>query len=465
LTKSFLPHHHASIMSTHPDLSRRSFVKSASASLAAPFIFPQMGWPANANSRVQHACIGVGGMMGGNDFKNFMSHGKTDVVAMVDVDQNALAGAVNKNPNGRKYTDWREMLAKEGDKIDSLNATVPDHMHAMIALQAIQKKKHVYVQKPLCHDVAEVRALNEASAKMGVVTQLGTQHASGAGDRMAVQWVRDGLIGKVKKVILCSNRASGMAYRLEGPRPAQGSPPPEGLDWDLWVGTAPMRPFAPDIYHPAKWRAWLDFGTGWSGDIGSHIFDAVWKGLGLGPCTSVVAEVDEAWKNSPARRADTWSRGNHITWEFSGNERTEGNITLEWFDGDQLYPSKADTKVYTDPATGYGETKYPEEAAMLIGTEGTLVIPHGRTYALLHPKSKFAQIPKPKFEPRNHYHHFLDAILGTAKNESHFQQTGPMSEAGTKFTWDHASMKTNLPAADQLLRRNYRDGWKVEGLG
>ena len=466
--------HFAGMTNTN-SFTRRTFVKKASATLAAPFIFPSMGWPANSNSRVQHACIGVGGMMGGNDFNNFLSHGKTDVVAMVDVDANSLNGAAQKNPNGRKYNDWREMLEKEGDKIDSINATVPDHMHAIIAMSAINKKKHVYVQKPMCHDVTEVRALNEASAKAGVITQLGTQHASGPGDRMAVQWLRDGIIGKVKRVVLCSNRASGMAYRLEGPRPKDPVPPPAGLDWDLWIGTAPMRPYAPDIYHPSKWRAWQDFGTGWSGDIGCHIFDAVWKGLELQPCKSVVAEVDADWAASPARRADTWSRGNHITWEFPGNAHTEGDITLEWFDGDKMYPPADLIKMYTDPATGYGETKYPEEAAMVIGTEGVLVLPHTRSYALLHPKPKFLNVPRVKIEARNHYHHFIDAILGVAKNESHFQQTGPMTEAillgtvairvpNTKFTWDHASMKTNNEDANKLLRRKYRDGWTVPGL-
>ncbi len=456
--------------------TRRSFAKSAAATFAVPFILPELGWAANANGKVQHACIGVGGM-GGNDFSNFLSHPHADVVAICDVDRNHLEAAAQKAPNARKYTDWRELLAKEGDKIDSINLAVPDHMHAAIALSAIQKKKHVYCQKPMCHDVAEVRALTEAAAKMGVVTQLGTQHASGSGDRMAVEWMKLGVVGKVKRVILCSNRASGMGYRLAGPRPPKGEPVPANLDWDLWLGTAPKREFNSSIYHPAMWRTWIDFGTGWSGDIGCHIFDAVWKGLKMKPAKSVVAEVvDDGWKENEVRRRDLWSRGNHITWEMPGTEFTDGDFTLEWFDGDKLYPPAELTKMYTDPTTGWGETRYPEEAAMVVGTEGVLVLPHGRSYALLHPKSKFEKLAKPKVQGGNHYHLFIDAIRGEGKAESHFGQTGPMTEAillgtvairlaGKKFSWDAAALKSDLDEANKLLRRDYREGWKTPGLG
>ncbi|MBP7951379.1 MAG: Gfo/Idh/MocA family oxidoreductase [Verrucomicrobiales bacterium] len=454
--------------------TRRSFTKRTAAVLTAPLIFPQLGWPANKNSRVQHACIGVGGM-GGNDFANFLAHPKTDIVAICDVDANAARSAAAKAAKARQYADWRLLFEQEGDKIDSVNVAVPDHMHASIVMTALQRKKHAYCQKPMCHDVAEVRALNEVSARHGLVTQLGTQHASGSGDRMAVQWMREKLVGKVQRVLLCSNRSSGMAYRRTKPRPANPDPVPANLDWDLWLGTAPSRPFNKDIYHPAMWRTWQDFGTGWSGDIGCHIFDAVWKGLSLQPPKSVVAKTVASF-DDPAVRKELWSAGNHITWEMPGTEFTDGDFSLEWFDGVELYPPAELMKIYTDPATGWGETKFPEEAAMVVGTEGTLVLPHSRAYALLHPKAKFAKIEKPKFDGRNHYHHFLDAILGTVKNESHFQQTGPMTEAillgtvairmsGTKLAWDHQKMTTDNATANTLLRRTYRDGWKIEGLG
>ena len=206
--------------------------------------------------------------MGLHDLENFRSHANVEIVALCDVDENNLKKAAALIPGAHTYTDWREMFKQEQSNIDSVNVTVPDHNHFVIAMKAIETGKHVYLQKPMCHDVAEVRALTEAATRKGVITQLGTHHASGLGDRTAVQWIKEGAIGKIKHVYLCSNRPGAIArYRLVGPRPVQGQEPPTNVNWDLWIGTAPMRPFVPGIYHPAIWRTWLDFGTGWSGDI------------------------------------------------------------------------------------------------------------------------------------------------------------------------------------------------------
>ena len=407
--------------------------------------------------------------MGGHDLQNFMQHPNVQIVAICDVDANNLQKAAEALPDARTYTDWRELLKKEGDKIDSVNVTVPDHNHFAIAYRAIQEGKHVYCQKPMCHDVAEVRALTEAAVKAGVITQLGTQVASSIGDRTAVQWIKDGAIGKVKQAYLCSNRPAAIeTYRLVGPRPPQGQEAPSHLNWDLWIGTAPTRPYAPGIYHPAKWRAWQDFGTGWSGDIGCHIFDAVWKGLGLKPPKSVVAKVQKSWQESSERNVDTWPQGDHITWLFPGNDLTESDVMpLEWFDG-EFYPPQEVQGLLQGKA-------YPAESAMLIGTEGALLIPHGGMPVLL-PESKFKDYKTPEMEERNHYHHFVDACLGGEKTESHFAQSGPMTEAiilGTvalrvpdkTLEWDAVNMKfPNHPDANQYLRREYRKGWRVGGF-
>jgi predicted dehydrogenase len=408
-------------------------------------------------------------MMGSTDLGNFKSHTGTEIVAICDVDKLFLEKAAAVVPGARRYTDWREMLAKEGDKIDSVSATVPDHMHALIAMSAIQAGKHVYCQKPLCHDVAECRALAKAVKRSGLVTQLGTQFASGVGDLMGVEILRAGVIGAVKKVILCSNRPGAIdAYRLVGPRPAQGEPVPATLAWDLWLGTAPERAFTPEIYHPSKWRAWQDFGTGWSGDIGCHIFDAVWKGLDLKAPLSVSAEVQESWKKAPARRADVWPQSDHITWTFPGSEKSGGQpFTVEWFDGLIFPPEEAQA---LSREAGFSE--YPAESALVIGSEGAMLLPHQGGPVLL-PKAKFASLPKPKVAGRNHYHHFLDAILGGGMCESHFVQTGPMAETiilgtvairvpDTVLKWDPKGLRiTNSEAADKLLRRTYRKGWEV----
>jgi predicted dehydrogenase len=453
--------------------SRRQFLRAVAwAGAAAPFVVScastQPGRkPLAANSSLNHACIGVGGM-GWSDLQNFLQHPKVRIVALCDVDANNLDKAAKAAPGARTYADWRELLKKEGDRIDSVNVAVPDHTHFSAAYSAIQRGKHVYCQKPLCHDVAEVRALTQAAIKKGVITQLGTQIASTIHDRTAVQWLREGRIGKITHAYLCSNRPGAVKdYRLEGPRPAVGQEPPPSLAWNLWLGSAPVRPYAPEIYHPTKWRAWQDFGTGWSGDIGCHIFDAVWKGLWLQAPLTVWAEVQESWKNSPARRADTWPQGDHIIWNFPGNEKIAGGeLVLEWFDG-EYFPPEHIRALYSKDLS-----EYPPESSMLIGTEGSLLIPLGTPPQLL-PEEKFSSVQRPKLPPRNHYHHFVDACLGGEKTESHFAQTGPMAEAillgtvairvpGQQLVWDSPRMKvTNSTEANRCLQRRYREGWRL----
>jgi predicted dehydrogenase len=452
-----------------PEWTRRRFLQCTLAASALPWltgcgtVIPGQRLK-SPNSMLQHASIGVGGM-GLVDLRNFSRHGRTRVVALCDVDSGRLDKAAQEVKEARKYADWREMLAREGDRIDTVSISIPDHMHFAAAYAALKAGKNVYCQKPLCHDVAEVRALTRGARHR--VTQLGTQMASSAHDRTVVQWLREGRIGQVTRAYFCANRPGAVeAYRLTGPRPVQGEEPPSQLAWDLWLGTAPARPYASDIYHPTKWRAWQDFGTGWSGDIGCHLFDAVWKGLNLRAPTSVRARVQESWKNSPERRADTWPQSNHITWTFPANEAIAGTeLTAEWVDGEFLPPEHI-RKLY-----GNDLKQYPAESVMLIGTEGSLLSAPGYPPTLL-PEEKFRGVRAPSLKDRNHYHHFLDACLGGEPTESHFGVAGPMTEAillGTvavrvperRLTWDAPRMRFgNAPDANTFLRRNYRQGWR-----
>ena len=449
--------------------SRRDFIQKAAIATAAPFFLGNAATAFSKDRKLRHACIGVGGM-GSHDFQQFRSHSNIEIVAICDVDEKNLKAAAEFVPNARTYTDWRELFKKEKLNIDSVNVAVPDHSHFAIAVTAVRYNKHVYCQKPMCHDVVEVRLLTEEAIKKGVVTQLGTQVAATFGDRTAVQWIRQEMVGKIKHAYLCSNR-SGMigTYRLEGPRPAAKMDPPSHLHWENFIGTAPMRSYAEEIYHPAKWRTWQDFGTGWSGDIGCHIFDPVWKGLGLKAPKSVIAKVQKSWKKSAKRRADTWPQSNHIIWQFPGNELTAtDNLQVEWFDG-KFFPPEEITRSYNN---GVG---FPEEASILIGTKGALLIPHqGMPIVIRNDDEKQPDVPK--LEERNHYHHFVDACLGGEMTESHFAQSGPMTETvllGTVairfpdqlLEWDAENLKfPNYPAANELLKRNYRKGWEVEGI-
>ena len=453
--------------------TRRTFVKATGAATLGGFaLHAPLVRAASPNGKLSHASIGVGGMMGPGNWQNIKSHPRAEIVAICDVDQKHLAAAAVHMPDSPKYTDWREMLANEGDKIDSVNVTVPDHMHAPMTLTALKAGKHVYCQKPLCHDVAECRAVAEAAKAYGRITQLGTQAASGAGDRMAVEYLRSGVLGRVKKVIVCSNRPGAIAnYRPVGPRPDKTDSVPGALKWDLWLGSAPERPFVSGVYHPVKWRGWQDFGTGWLGDIGCHVFDSWWKGLRLTAPKSVIAEVQESWRDSPERRADTWPQSVHVTWTFDGNEASGGqDFTVEWFDGLMFPPTEAQ-----EMAKAAGFSKFPAESSMVVGEKGSMIVPNGAG-PRFSPKDKFKDIPRLKLPPRNHYHHFVDACLGGEKTESFFEQTGPMTEAillgtvairvpGRKLTWDAVNMKfPNAPEAERFLRRRYRDGWAVEGV-
>ncbi len=443
-------------------LNRRDFLGATAISLAAPLL-SRPARAASVNGRLQHASIGVGGM-GAVDLENLRTHPRVEIVAICDVDETHLDAAASKVPGARKYRDWREMLEREADRIDSVSVTIPDHNHFAAAHAAIRRGKHVYCQKPMCHDVSEVRTLTRAAEAAKLVTQLGTQLASGAGDRTTVQWLREGIVGKVQHVYLSANRPGAVEnYRPLGPRPANGETPPPTLDWDLWIGTAPLRPFVPGVYHPVKWRGWQDFGTGWSGDIGCHIFDAVWKGLKLGPPKSVTAHVQESWLNSSARRGDTWPQANHITWVFPGNDLTEGpELTVEWFDGEFWAPEEIRQL--------YSVADFPSESAMIIGTKGALLNPLGRSPLLL-PEERFADAVRPRFGDRNHYHHWADACLGGPMCESHFSQAGPMTEAillGTiavrvpesRLEWDPDTLSiANDTTANTYLRRIYREGW------
>jgi predicted dehydrogenase len=451
--------------------SRREFLEISvvgAAGLMTGCVTTQARRAISPNGKLNHACVGVSGM-GGVDLDNFRSNSRLEVVAICDVDSNLLSQASAKVPNARKYTDWREMLAKEGDRIDSINASVPDHMHAAITLAALHAGKHVYCQKPLAHDVVECRAMARAAKRAGAVTQLGTQAASGIGDRMAVQFLRDGVIGKVRRAVLFSNRPGAESYRLLGPRPAEGQKPPENLAWDLWIGTAPERAFAPGIYHQGLWRSWQDFGTGWSGDIGCHIFDSVWKGLGLTAPKTVTAEVQESWQNSKERRADTWPQSDHITWIFPGTPACEGSeLCVEWFDGGRLPEAEV---VALMKSGGVDAAAY--EGSVVIGTEGTLLLPN-TSGPILVPREKFLNIKRPNFKCPTHYQRFVDACLGGEPTNSPFEKVGPMAEAiilgtvairvpGATLQWDPRRLRIpNSSEADKLLRRTYRSGWAVD---
>ena len=418
------------------------------------------------NGKTRHAAIGVGGK-GWSDLLQFASHPNVEIAAICDVDTARLTGAARKFPHARRYQNWRELLETEGDKVDSVHVSTPDHMHAPITMTAIAKGKHVYCQKPLTHDVFEARRVTEAAAKAGVATQMGIQVNASIGYRMAVKIIRDGAIGKVHRVYLWSNKPAGK-YRPTGPRPDGKDPVPATLDWDVWLGTAPVRPYKHGVYHPTWWRGWQDFGVGWLGDMGCHITDTPYQALKLTSPLRVRAEVEPRWRDTPGRRGETWPTWQIVHYTFPATDITAGKtLEMTWSDGGKYPPDELRKRI--------DNHKFPSQGALLLGEAGTMLLPHVGGPQLF-PAAKFKGYARPKLQPRNHYHHWIDACRGKAATATGFDYSGPLTEtillgtvalrcAGKELQWDAAAMKiTNLPAANQHLRRTYRDGWAVAGL-
>ena len=449
-------------------ISRRGFIGSTVVAGLATAAWPGVGWAHGGPGKLRHASIGVGGM-GWGDLQQIGGHPDVEIVAICDVDRRRTEAARKAFPDARVYPDWRELFAKESDRLDSVNVTTPDHMHAPIAMTALAAGKHVYCQKPLTHEVHEARALTAAAAKAGVATQMGIQLSSTAGDRITVEWLASGVLGKVEEVWLWSNK-DPWKYRPTGPRPAGEHAVPEGLDWDKWLGTAPARPFVPEVYHPTFWRGWQDFGVGWLGDMGCHIMHAPFRGLGLGAPISVRGEVEAAWRETPGRFTETWPTWQIVRYTYPGNELTAGD-TLEvvWSDGDKYPPAELLERL------GPEVDAYPEQGALVVGERGCLLHPHGGRPTLL-PGSKFVDAAVPERGDLNHYHQWVDACLGRGETGASFDYAGPLTEAillGTialrhperELVWDGEGMEfTNFAEANRLLQRTYRAGWEVEGL-
>ena len=451
--------------------TRRALLKTTAAAgiLAGPLGRIGRAAAPNSNSKVQHASIGVGGM-GRGDVNQFASHPKAEIVAICDVDTRRLAAAARKFPNARKYQDWRELFEKEGDRIDSVNVTTPDHMHAPITMTALSMGKHVYCQKPLTHDIFQARRIASAAKKAGVVSQMGIQLSSSVGTRMSVEMLRKGAIGKVKEVFLWSNKDPSK-YRPVGPRPKRTDPVPPELNWDAWCGTAPLRPYVRGVYHPTWWRGWQDFGCGWLGDMGCHIMDMPYRALGLGMPLAVKAQVEPKWRDDPARRVETFPTWQIVRYTFAGTDLTAGKtVDITWSDGFKYPPADLQKKLLEG-------RKYPAQGAMLIGEEGVMLMPHG-SGPILYPSEKLKGVARPKPKPQNHYRQFIDAILGAGGGvtEAAFDYAGPLSEMvllGTvalqfpdrALEWDAPNMKvTNAPEANGYVRHACRKAWQVKGL-
>ncbi len=440
------------------NVTRRTFLKSAAAGIAVPLILPRLSLASPPSGRLQHAAIGVGGQ-GASDLGNIFSSGKVDVVALCDVDQMTLAKAAQTYPGARLYQDWREMLEKEEKNIDSVNVSTPDHTHAPASMTAIRKGKHVFCEKPLTHEIYEARKVTLAARKHRVATQMGIQIHSHDFYRTAVEWVKQGAIGKVKEW----HSWCAAIYTTDDKKRPEGSDPiPAHLNWDIWLGVAPERPFKRYVYHPFWWRRWRDFGGGATGDFGCHIFDPVFTALNIGAPLTISCEAEsvseEVWPG--------WTVANYV---FPGTALTAGKtIAATWMDGPKRPTVGLSPHLPKDCAL-------PPSGSMLIGEDGTMILPHVGA-PLLYPQEKFKNYPQPKLEPKNHYHEFVEAALGKGVPGANFDFAGPLAEAvllanvanrfpGKTLEWNSRRLRfTNSQEANSHLWRRYRKGWHVRGL-
>ncbi len=270
------------------EFDRRRFLRATAAG-AASLAMTQSGRAADKNGKLRLAAIGTGGK-GRDDLQQISASPRVEVVALCNVDdsQPHLGWAVEAFPKAQKFRDYRKLLDK-ANTFDAMSVSTPDHMHAPIALAAMDLGKHVYCQKPLAHTVHEIRLMEEAARKHNLVTQMGNQIQSHHAYRNAVRLVHDGAIGKVREVH--SWQSGDMWWLTTDTMPTHGDPVPPSLKWDLWLGVAPQRPYKEKIYHPQTWRGWQDFGTGQLGDFGCHILDPVFMALGLTAPLTIEADA------------------------------------------------------------------------------------------------------------------------------------------------------------------------------
>ncbi len=396
------------------------------------------------NERLNIAVVGCGGR-GHADLNAVASQ---NIVALCDVDDRRAAGAFGQHPNAKKYRDFRKMFDEMHAQIDAVVIGTPDHSHAPPGVMAMRLGKHCYCEKPLTHSVYEARVMTDLAKEKNLATQLGTQIHAGDNYRRVVELVQSGAIGPIAEVhVWCGAQYGG------GERPADTPPVPEGLDWDLWLGPAPQRPYHP-TYAPFGWRGWWDFGNGGLGDFFCHFSDLAFWALDLKYPTSVAAEGSPVHPES----CHTWMI---VNYEFPARGDLPP-VKLTWYDGGKRPEFLQDRKI---PEWGAG--------VLFIGTEGMLLSDYSRLVLL--PEEKFVEFKPP--EPTiptsiGHHAEWIQACKTGEPTTCNFPYSGPLTEAallgsvsyrsGKSFQWDAANLKAvDCPEADPLINRKYREGWTL----
>jgi predicted dehydrogenase len=467
---------------------RRKFIRDASLAVAGFTIVPRhvlgKGFIAPSD-KLNIAGIGAGGK-GESDLASFAESPKANIVCFADVDDRQITKSVNRFPKATRYKDFREMLEKEGKNIDAVSVSTPDNIHAVAALPAMQLGKHVYVQKPLTHDIYEARVLTEAAKKYKVVTQMGNQGGSGDGVRRTKELIDAGMIGDVTKIECWTNRP---VWPQGIPTPTGKFDVPKELDWDLWQGPAKAIDFNP-AYLPFNWRGWWAYGTGSLGDMACHIMDPVFRCVPIDYPTDVEASMatiwNKMWDDTQNQDACPASSIIHLTYPRKDGK---GQVKVSWYDGG-LLPQRPDELGSEEKMGNW------DGGVLFTGTKGKLMADCYGANPRLLPTSRMTQdtLPKETIKrvPEGHYVQWVNACIdgyGKGYTSSPFDYAGPFTESilvanlalraftlknpnlkgwddkwlgRKKLLWDAKNLRvTNFDDANQWVKRDYRAGWKL----
>ena len=444
-------------------INRRGFIGTSAVVIGGFTVVPSyavsgLGHLAPSD-KLNIAGIGIGGM-GRVDLEDVA---KTEnIVALCDVDWNESVNNVfNTYSKAKRYKDYRVMLDEQKD-IDAVIVATPDHTHALISMEAMRRGKHVYTEKPLTHTVYEARMLTEAARKYKVATQMGNQGQASDASRRIQEMILDGVIGTIQEVHVWTDRPNrGLAdtYWPQGVRRPQDTPPvPESLDWDLFTGPAPVRPYHSD-YHPFRWRGWLDFGTGALGDIGCHSFDTVFRALKLKYPTNIQAV-------STLVNDETYPLGSIVTYDFPAREELPP-LRLTWYDGGLRPPRLPD--MGDDVQLGAGGVLYVGSKGKILGNR---ILPDSLSESYQRPKPYLPSSPGHRME-------WILACKGGDPAGSNYEWAGPLTEtvllgnialrpelreklSFQSLNFDPATLSfPNMPEADQFIHYKYREGWAL----
>lgn len=446
---------------------------STVAGVAAFTIVPRhvLGGPGTGPPSEKLNIAGVG--VGGQGAADLQAVSGENIVALCDVDRRQAAETFKKYPRAKQYSDFRIMLEKEDKNIDAVVVATPDHTHAVASMTAIKMGKHVFCEKPLTHSMYEARRIAEAAREAGVATQMGNQGHAGEGIRLICEWIWDGAIGPVREVHAWSTHP---VWPQGLTRPQETPPVPASLDWDLWLGPAPYRPYHPS-YLPMLWRGWWDFGTGGLGDMGCHNLDPVFWALKLGAPETVEAScaifVPTVTWDKPFNK-EGYPQASIVRYIF-GARGDMPPVELTWYDGGLMPPRPEELEDGRRLGDKLG-------GVIFIGEKGKLTCGSYGNNPRLIPESRMRAYQRPQRSiPRSVGHHaeWIAACKGGKPAGSNFDYAGQLTEMvllgnvavrmslqlqekGLKLAYDEPNMRiANLPQANEHLRREYREGWTL----